>query len=119
MGVGAVGYLVNGDGARVFELSEPHGPGTNNLAEYIAIRRTLEKALEQGVAGVDIECDSLVVVRQIKGENCCRQPHLADERLKIICLVSQFEDGVTFKHIYDDYNHQADRLARNAARRRS
>jgi hypothetical protein len=34
-------------------------------------------------------------------------------------LVSQFEDGVTFKHIYDDYNHQADRLARNAARRRS
>ncbi len=118
MGIGAVAYTIGGDGGRVLELSEPAGQGTNNLAEYLAIRRAIEEALKHQVSGVDIECDALVVVKQVNGDLRCRQPQLQSVREDILALASRFPNGFTIKHIYDQFNQEADFLARKASKRK-
>jgi ribonuclease HI len=109
-------WAVDEAGDPVLELSEWIGQGTNNYAEYRAIVRGMELASAAGCRELTILCDSQVVVQQIKGECACRCPHLATERLKIVSMIAEF-DRVEFRHIYDDHNKMADRLARNAARR--
>lgn len=109
-------WAVDGDGNPAADLSEYIGQGTNNYAEYRAIVRGMELAIERGVRDLTINCDSQVVVRQIKGEYATRCPHLATERLAIIKMIAEF-DRVEFVHVYDEQNTLADRLARNAARR--
>lgn len=118
MGLGVIAW-VNGklSEGSVIELSEFAGHGTNNLAEYRAIVRALEECVKIGATKVQINCDSLIVVRQIQGEYKCNVPALDNERRNVLALTRQFTEGVTFTHIYDDVNQQADRLARAASRR--
>jgi ribonuclease HI len=118
MGVGLVAYEAGGDGGQVFRLSEFVGRGTPALAEYLAITRALEEALERGVSGVDIECDSLSVVQQLDGTAHCKKAELIEQKRRIGELRARFANGVTITHICDLLNTEADTLARKASKRK-
>lgn len=109
-------WAVDKDGAPVCELSEFIGPGTNNYAEYVAIKRGMQEAIRAGVTDLTVQCDSQVVVNQIHGTNATRCPHLGAERLAILAMMAEF-DLFSIEFIYDDDNEIADRLAKQAARR--
>ena len=51
-------------------------PHTNNVGEYLALIRGLEKALELGVKDLEIVGDSQLVVYQVLGRYKVRKSHL-------------------------------------------
>ena len=56
------------------ELAEPIGATTNNVAEYRALLRGLERAHELGASEVEIICDSELVARQVTGVYKVKHP---------------------------------------------
>ncbi|MBI4822898.1 MAG: ribonuclease HI family protein [Nitrospirae bacterium] len=100
-------------GKRVFEISEYIGIATNNVAEYRALLRGLERARLLRADAVDAFLDSELLVRQINGTY-----RVKDEKLKelwesaktIACSFKYF----SISHIPRELNQQADRLAKKA-----
>jgi ribonuclease HI len=67
-GPAAIGVVISGtDGEVVEELAEAIGPATNNVAEYRALLRGLERARELGAAELEIVGDSELIARQVSG----------------------------------------------------
>lgn len=67
-GPAAIGVVVSGpDGQPVDQLSERIGEATNNVAEYRAVLRALERAKELGATELEIIGDSELVARQLNG----------------------------------------------------
>ena len=65
-GPAAIGVVFDDpDGARVSDLAERIGVATNNVAEYRALLRGLERAAELGAREVDVINDSELVAKQI------------------------------------------------------
>jgi ribonuclease HI len=50
---------------------------TNNMAEYEALIFGLNTALSIGVRHLLVKGDSLLIIKQVKGECCCNDPQLA------------------------------------------
>ncbi|MHA2274247.1 MAG: reverse transcriptase-like protein [Candidatus Kariarchaeaceae archaeon] len=67
-------YNVDGDAVahRQFVL----GSGTNNSAEYEAMIRAMEWCIENDIKEIVILTDSMLVVRQMSGDNECYEPRL-------------------------------------------
>lgn len=55
----------DGDGNRVADLAERIGVATNNVAEYRALLRGLERAAEIGARELEVINDSELVAKQI------------------------------------------------------
>jgi ribonuclease HI len=67
-GPAAIGVVVcDPDGNVIDELAERIGVATNNVAEYRAVLRGLERARELGASEVEIVGDSQLVARQLSG----------------------------------------------------
>lgn len=67
-GPAAIGVVVSRpDGEVIDELAERIGPATNNVAEYQAVLRALERAAELGATELEIIGDSELVARQLSG----------------------------------------------------
>jgi ribonuclease HI len=67
-GPAAIGVVVsNLSGEPIDELAETIGEATNNVAEYRAVLRALERARELGASEVEIVGDSELVARQLTG----------------------------------------------------
>ncbi len=67
-GPAAIGVVISRpDGAVVEELAETIGVATNNVAEYRALLRGLERAAALGAREVRIVNDSELVARQVSG----------------------------------------------------
>lgn len=67
-GPAAIGVVVSDATGQVLdELSERIGVATNNVAEYRAVLRGLERAGELGATEVEIIGDSELVARQLAG----------------------------------------------------
>ncbi len=65
-GPAAIGVVIDdGDGNRVGDLAERIGVATNNVAEYRALLRGLERAAELGARELDVINDSELVAKQI------------------------------------------------------
>jgi ribonuclease HI len=76
-GPAAIGVVVSQpDGAVVEELAERIGPATNNVAEYRAVLRGLERAAALGAREVELIGDSELVVRQLTGAYKVKHPAL-------------------------------------------
>lgn len=110
-GIGIV--LTTGD--RKIELSEYIGMATNNVAEYKALLKGLEKAKKIGLDKVDILLDSELLVKQIKGEYDVKSESLKPLYGKIISLLKTF-NSFSIKHIPREKNADADRLAKKAVK---
>lgn len=118
-GIGVAIYESTNSSVPIRSISESIEPSTNNEAEYHALIRGLEAALEMSLEGVDVLSDSQLLVRQVKGEWEVREP-----RLKPLCsavreLMTRFSRPVTITLIPRQKNVGADALAQRAARKAS
>jgi ribonuclease HI len=62
------------DGELVDEVAERIGPATNNVAEYRALLRGLERARELGASELEIVGDSELIARQLTGVYKVKHP---------------------------------------------
>jgi ribonuclease HI len=68
-GPAAIGVVVSEAGGAVLdELGEPIGETTNNVAEYRALLRGLERARALGADEVEVVGDSELVAKQVNGQ---------------------------------------------------
>ncbi len=110
-GLGAL--LMEPGGALIREASEYLGRTTNNVAEYSAIIRALEMALEEGASELEVRMDSELAVRQLRGLYRVRNPGLMPLYSRCKELAARFA-SVSFNWIPRESNWLADRLANRA-----
>jgi ribonuclease HI len=110
-GAGAV--LYDPGGQKQGQVSRYLGETTNNVAEYQALLRGLELALNQGVKNLQVLADSLLVVQQIKGAYQVKTPHLLPFWREAQKTLQKF-DACAISHLDRSLNQEADRLARQA-----
>jgi ribonuclease HI len=68
-GPAAIGVVIgDSDGAVIEEVAERIGVATNNVAEYRAVIRGLERASALGANEVEVVNDSELIAKQINGE---------------------------------------------------
>jgi ribonuclease HI len=76
-GPAAIGVVVSTpDGTVIDELAERIGVATNNVAEYNAVLRGLERARALGADEVEVVGDSELVVRQLRGSYRVKHPDM-------------------------------------------
>lgn len=109
--IGAVVY--DPEGETVAEVSEVIGETTNNVAEYRALIAGLEAARDLGVRRIRVCLDSLLLVRQVRGEYRVKAPGLQPLHRRVRVLMLEFE-GFSIEHVRREKNTVADGLA-NAA----
>lgn len=115
-GPAAIGAIIRDERGRLLaSISQPIGRATNNQAEYRAIIAALEKALTLGARQVELNSDSELVVRQIKGQYRVRKEALRPLYQRVKELQSLLE-GFTVRHIPRQQNREADKLANAALR---
>ena len=74
-GPAAIGVVIStSDGTVIDELAERIGPATNNVAEYRAVLRGLERAGELGATELEIVGDSELIARQLSGVYKVKHP---------------------------------------------
>ncbi len=112
-GPAAVGWVIVTSDGITAEGSERIGRATNNQAEYEALIRALEAAVEYGFDELRIKGDSQLIVKQVRGEWDVNDPTLREKRLHARELLNQVETW-SIDHVPREINHRADELANNA-----
>lgn len=113
-GPAAIGVVIEGPNGRVLaEFGEALSPTTNNVAEYTAVIRALERAAELGARRVECKMDSQLVVRQLNGSYRVKHRDMLPLYRRVLELIQGF-DQVTFAHVPREENTEADRLANQA-----
>jgi ribonuclease HI len=111
---GIGGVLRETDGDACFEYSEDIGRATNNIAEYKALLRGLELAVEKKVQNIQIFSDSELMVKQINKEYLVRDPVLKILHASACDLLGRI-DRWRISHVRRERNKTADGLASGAA----
>jgi len=76
-GPAAIGVVVSTESGQLLEeLGEEIGPATNNVAEYRAVLRGLERAAALGAREVELVNDSELVARQLTGAYKVKHPSM-------------------------------------------
>lgn len=86
---------------------------SNNYAEYMGLIIGLKKAVRFGIVDLDVEGDSMVVIKQMNGEYKVNSKNLIDLHKQAKELTLNFET-ITFNHIYREFNKRADELCNEA-----
>ena len=107
-GIGVV--ITDADGTVVAEIAEGLGVATNNVAEYTAAIRGLERARDLGAREVLLRSDSRLMVEQLSGRFKVKNTNLRRLHAAAHDLVAGF-DSVGFEHVPREANTAADRLA--------
>lgn len=110
---GAGAQLVDANGTVLSEVAEGLGETTNNIAEYTAVIRGLERALELGVRTVLLRSDSLLLINQLTGVYRVKTPHLQPLHRRVRQIAARF-DSIEYEHVRRERNTEADRLANEA-----
>ncbi|MCB1327718.1 MAG: ribonuclease HI family protein [Spirochaetales bacterium] len=110
--IGAV-ILQEKSEAVVAEVSEAIGRATNNEAEYRALIRGLERAVELKADRLRVRMDSELIVKQILGKYRVRNERLRPLYEEVRSLLLRIPTW-SIEHVPRDRNKHADRLA-NAA----
>jgi ribonuclease HI len=112
-GPAAYAMVIERPGQPIYEEADCLGETTNNVAEYTALLKALERCEDFGGRKLLIFSDSELLVKQMNGEYRVKSEDLkpmyaeASERLKAF-------DRVTIRHVRRDQNVRADELC-NAA----
>jgi ribonuclease HI len=113
-GPAAIGVVVSEPGGEVVdELAERIGPATNNVAEYRAVLRGLERARELHATEVEIVGDSELVARQLAGAYRVKHPALKPLYEQALAALRGF-DSWSIRNVPRAENAGADALV-NAA----
>jgi ribonuclease HI len=112
-GDAAYAVVIDLPGRPRIEESGVLGTETNNVAEYTALIKALEKAKHLGLRRLHIHSDSELIVKQVKGEYKIKNDDLkwlADEAKT---LMKDFA-SVTLTHVRREENKRADQLCNQA-----
>jgi ribonuclease HI len=91
-GPAAIGVVVSGDdGATVEQLGEAIGETTNNVAEYRALLRGLERARALGASEVEVVGDSELVAKQVNGQYKVKHAGLKPLHAQALQALAGFE----------------------------
>jgi len=91
-GPAAIGVVVaDSDGGLLEELGEPIGETTNNVAEYRALLRGLERARALGASEVEVIGDSELVAKQIGGQYKVKHAGLKPLHAAALRALADFE----------------------------
>ena len=111
-GPAAIGVvMLDGTGTTVGRFSERIGKATSNQAEYRALIAGLELALKLGAKRVDINLDSELVAKQLKGEYKVRNAGLKPLFHKASQLLKEF-DSFSIARLSRRENRKAHELVR-------
>ena len=94
-------------------VSECIGTTTNNVAEYKAVIAGLHAASQFRPRVVHVRADSLLVVRQLRGEYKIKQAHLQPLAREAMALLRTFE-SYDLTHVPRAQNARADALVNMA-----
>ena len=113
-GPAAIGVVVSApDGEVVDEVAETIGVATNNVAEYKAVLRALERARELGADEVEVVNDSELVAKQLNGQYKVKHPAMRPLFLEAQAALRQFAKA-EIRTVRREHNAHADSLV-NAA----
>lgn len=90
-GAAAIGVVISeAEGGLLEELSERIGVATNNVAEYRAVLRGLERARELGAEEVEVVNDSELVARQLTGAYRVKHAAMRPLHAEAMAALAQF-----------------------------
>jgi len=113
-GPAAIGVVVSSPGGEVLdEVSEPIGVATNNVAEYRALLRGLERAHALGAREVEIVNDSELVARQVSGAYKVKHPAMKPLHAEAMAALREF-DSWRVRSVPRADNARADELVNEA-----
>jgi ribonuclease HI len=113
-GPAAIGVVVSDpDGAVLEELGERIGVATNNVAEYRALLRGLERARARDAREIEIVNDSELVARQITGAYKVKHPAMKPLHEEAIAALREF-DRWSIRSVPRADNARADELVNEA-----
>jgi ribonuclease HI len=112
-GPAAFAYVIAEDGKPVIEEKGCLGDTTNNIAEYTALLRALERAAQLGAKRLLIHSDSELLVKQMNGQYKVKNEGLLPLFLQAKQLARKF-DLVTLRHVPRAQNSRADQLCNEA-----
>jgi ribonuclease HI len=91
-GPAAIGVVVSdAEGALLEQLGEPIGETTNNVAEYRALLRGLERARALGAREVEVVGDSELVAKQVNGQYKVKHAGLKPLHAEALRALAGFE----------------------------
>jgi ribonuclease HI len=113
-GPAAFAYVLEADDGTVLDArGEAIGVATNNVAEYSALVAGLRRAVDAGVAELEVRSDSELMVKQMRGEYRVKSRDL--QTLFVEASRAAREVGrVTYVHVRREHNELADRLVNEA-----
>jgi ribonuclease HI len=113
-GPAAIGVVISApDGGVLEELAEPIGVATNNVAEYRAVLRGVERARGLGATEVEIVNDSELVARQLTGAYKVKHPAMKQLHAAAIGALRGF-DSWRIHSVPRAQNARADELVNRA-----
>jgi ribonuclease HI len=101
------------DAPPIASISEYLGVQTNNVAEYTAVLRALNLALELRARQVDLLLDSKLIVEQVNGRWKVKDAKLIPLHAEVKALLSRFARWGAI-HVPRSQNKQADALCNEA-----
>jgi ribonuclease HI len=114
-GAAAFGYVLYLDDGSCIEEAGCLGLMTNNQAEYTALIRALEHALELGADhDLLIHSDSELMVKQLNGLYRVKNPDLQGLYQQAKHLIASFHGNVKVRHVRRGQNGRADALCNEA-----
>jgi ribonuclease HI len=108
-GPASFAYVITRPGQPAIEEYGGLGDTTNNIAEYTALVKALERAAQLGGRRVHIYSDSELMIKQMLGKYKVKNPGLKSLYEEANQLRGQFE-SVGFSHIAREQNRRADEL---------
>jgi ribonuclease HI len=112
-GPAAYAFVIERSGETVAEEHGCLGDTTNNVAEYTALIKALTRAGQLGSRRLDINSDSELMVKQMRGEYKVKNAGLLLLFEEAKDLVAGFEQ-VKFHHVRREQNRRADALCNEA-----
>lgn len=112
-GPAGIGVVVYDDLGNILETYKEYiGKATNNVAEYKALIKGLERAKKYEPEEIEVRLDSELVKKQATGEYKCK-----DENMKALLDEVRnltFFKNITFIHVRREQNKLADKLVNEA-----
>ena len=112
-GPAGYGVRIEQEDGTVVELKQSLDLATNNVAEYAGLLAALAWAAQRGIRSLHIRSDSLLLVKQMRGEYRVKSPGLQPLHEDARRLAREV-GRVTFEHVRRELNTDADRLANEA-----
>ena len=110
-GPAGIGVVIKSEKDEVLlEVADYVGKTTNNIAEYMALIRGLEEAIDMGHRSVEAYSDSELMVKQLNGEYKVKNEGLQPLYLHTKSLIKKFTH-FSLNHTVRDGNQHADTLA--------